>query len=319
MAGASRPQVGAVEAVTVRQATAQAQRDANLAAVAATGRKPNPRSQPGAPGIIFKRSDSPFTSTEGTHVTLLRAAGVTKRGFLTVPFRFQIPPIDGWQRSFSGRWTNFDVVGGKDGPAERTRFGGPGLRTVSFRTCFMDWHPSWGVWEPDLLEPILAVRELENLARKGIIFSLRVRDDGLYDHNDVAMLATIVQGDVESTAGEPDSRYITLSFQEYDELDEERKRRQAGAGAGGEPGPWTHTIAAGDTLYSLARFYYQTQTGWRWIASANKGLENWAPSRALTEWAAQSHRTRITVPQRPHGTAKTDPSRPNVATGVGRV
>jgi LysM repeat protein len=259
--------------------------------------KPNPRSQPNRPGAIFKRSDTPF-SGDGTHVTISKRDGVTKRGYLDVPFRFQIPPLESWQRSFTGRWSNFDVVGGADGPVERTRFGGPGLRTVNFRTMFLDWHPTWGVWQPDLLEPILAVRELEQLTRKGVIFALKVRNEGRFTHDDVNMLATITQGDVEEVSGEPDTRYVTISFQEYDELEAGRQARGA-SGTGGvtiRSNGASHTIKAGDTLYSLARTYYRRQSDWRTIALANAGMGNWAPTRALTEWSKQTGRKRVKVP-----------------------
>lgn len=256
--------------------------------------KPNPRSQPNKPGAIFKRSDTPF-SGEGTHVTISRREGVTKRGYLDVPFRFQIPPLESWQRSFTGRWSNFDVVGGADGPVERTRFGGPGLRTVNFRTMFLDWHPTWGVWQPDLLEPILAVKELENLARKGIIFTLKVRNDGRFTNDDVNMLATITQGDIEEVSAEPDTRYITLAFQEYDEL--EAARQQKGLSQPTLRGTGlSHTLKPGDTLYSLAREYFHRQTDWKLIAAANAGMANWAPSRALSEWAKQTGRKRVKIP-----------------------
>lgn len=285
----NRPGVGTVDLSAVLHA----------AEVGATfpgpGRKPNPRSQPNKPGVIFARSDTPF-SGDGTHVTMARREGVTKRGYLDVPYRFQVPPMDSWQRSFTGRWQNFDVVGGADGPGERSRFGGAGLRTVNFRTMFMDWHPSWGVWEPDLLEPILAVRELEVIAQKGVIFTLKIRNDGRFTHDDVNMLAVITQGDVEEVSGEPDTRYITLSFQEYDAA---QAARQAG-GLSGKPSLFgtgiSHTIASGDTLYSLARQYLGTQTGWRQIAKANAQMANWAPSRSLLEWSRQSGRTRIKIP-----------------------
>jgi hypothetical protein len=267
-----------------------------IAAAKALGLKPNPRSQPSKPGVIFKRSDSPF-SGDGTHVTLSRREGITRRGYLDVPFRFQIPPLESWQRSFSGRWQNFDVVGGEDGPRERTRFGGPGLRTVNFRTMFMDWHPSWGVWEPDLLEPILALRELEVLSRKGVIFALKLRNDGRFGHDDVNMLASILQGDVEETSGEPDTRYITLSFQEWDELQAKRQARGKGSKTTLKSSDGlSHKIVAGDTLYSLARANYGRQSDWRVIATANPGMSNWAPSRPLTQWVKQTGRKRIKIP-----------------------
>jgi hypothetical protein len=279
--------------------------------------KPNPRGRPGKPGVIFKRSDTPFVG-EGTRVSLSEEKGLTKPGYLDVPFRFQIPPQDGWQRSFTGRMNNFDVLGGAQGPLERSRPGGPGLETVTFRTMFMDYHPEWGVWEPDLLEPVLAIRQLRQFARLNLIFWLKVRST-LYDHFDVDILATITQGDVEEVAGEPETRYINLTFQEYDELDAERKRRQRGHGQ--NQGPWNHTIKAGDTLYKLARSYYKTQRLWPAIAAANPHMRSWPPSRDLMAWGKREHRSRVHVPVKPsianQGTGKR--TGPNTAAGVGAI
>lgn len=257
----------------------------------------DPRSQPGKPGVIFKRSDHPFHG-RGTQVSLHAVRGLTARRHLGVPFRFQIPPMDSWGRTFTGRMTAFDVIGGASGPRERSRPQGPGLRTVNFKTLFMDWHPSWGVWEPDVLAPIMAIRELEDLARKNVVFRLRIRNPHLYAHDDVSMFATITQGDVEEVAGEPDTRYITLSFTEYDELELERQARHDH----GAHGPWSHKVVAGDTLHSLARHYYHQQVLWPVIANANPGMSNWAPSRPLTEWAKKQHRTRVRVPEKPKAT-----------------
>jgi nucleoid-associated protein YgaU len=307
VATARRPRVGQVAPVATINRP-------NVRGDEPSGSKPNPRSQPGKPGVIFKRSDTPFVG-DGTHVVLHREKGLTKRGFLDVPFRFQIPPLDDWSRSFSGRWTNFDVVGGKNGPAERSRWGGAGLRTVQFRTMFMDWHPGWGVWEPDMLEPIMAVRELERLARRGIIFELKIRNHGMFEHNDVNMTAVLTQGDVSEVSGEPDTRYITLSFQEYDELEVERKRRQQQSPRGA--GPWSHTVVAGDTLYSLARHYYHAQSFWRLIAQANPGMADWAPSRSLLEWSKRQKRKRVKVPVK--GSTERQGRSPNTSQGEVRL
>lgn len=294
MATARRPQAGEVQLVNVNEATAVATAEAQAQAEYSDQRR-NPRSQPHAPGVIFKRSDHPFHG-QGTQVSLHAVRGLTRRGWLAVPYRFAIPPLDSWQHSFTGRMNAFDVVGGADGPAEHARPGGPGLQTVTFQALWMDWHPAhWGVWKPDQLAPILAVRELKQIARKNIIFRLRIRNPHLFRQDDVDMLATITQGDVEERAGEPDARYLTLSFQEYAELDAQRRSREKHQ----SDGPWTVKIKSGMTLRSLARDYYHEQSLWTVIANANPHMQNWAPSRDLHEWATKYHRTRITIPSKP--------------------
>lgn len=252
--------------------------------------------RPEAPSsnLPYRRGDTPFHG-EGTWVSMSRKPGYTLQGWLPVPFRLQIPPNEDVARTAAYNWTNFDVIGGEDGPGERTRPGGRRLRSMTLQSLFMDWEPSWQVWAPLVLEPILAVRELEFLCMKGVKFQLRIRDPHMYKHDDVDMMAVITQAELRAVNGEPDARYFNLSIQEYVPTEAERKAVK------NEVGPWTHTIdqKAYSSLYRLSKKYYKTHTEWQRIAAANKGMERISGARDLRSWSRQHKKKRIRIPIRP--------------------
>lgn len=244
-------------------------------------------------GLTWLRTDTPFTG-DGQRVELRREAGYTPPRYLGVPFRFQLPPTDPITRSGSFSWSNFDVLDEDDGAAERTRPGGKRLRTVSISSAFLSWNPTWEVWHPQLADPIMATRELEQLRDHGVRFRLRIRNPRLYEHDDVNMLAVITSATVTEQPSEPDTRYIALEFQEYEPTEVERKAIH------NEVGPWTHTIRDGDTLYKLAKRYHHRQSAWRLIArdSKNGNLEHQAPSHNLIGWSKKHKRKTIRIPKR---------------------
>jgi hypothetical protein len=242
------------------------------------------------PTTIFKRSDTPFEGG-GTEVTLQAEPGYTKSGFLGVPFRFQVPPLDNIQKTRGHNWQGYMVTGGADGPKERSRSEGPKLQTVTFKAIVLNWEPSWQVWSPDELEPQLAAAELEELVKRGIKFRLRIRNAELYDYDDVNMLAAMTQADVTEEAGEPDARYIQCGFQEWDPTEVERKALK------NTIGPWSHKVVAGDSLYTLSQHYYKTNTLWKLIAAANH-LTSYPPSQPLFVGNVKSHKV-LKIPAKP--------------------
>lgn len=222
---------------------------------------------------IFTRSDKPFDG-EGTEVMLVAEPGFTKPGWLGVPFRFQVPPLDKVSRTATHSEAGFVVLGGADGPRERSRSEGPKLRTVQFKAVFMSWQPDFAVWVPDLYEPQLAAAELEALSLEGIKFRLRIRNAHLYDYDDVNMIATCTQANVDEEAGEQDSRYINLSFQEWGVTPAEARAAQGGLG------PWTFkpSRTGKDSLYSLSTKYYKSAVLWKLIVQANPLLSRIPPT-----------------------------------------
>lgn len=246
--------------------------------------------QPLVSGLIFPRLDTPFIG-EGQQVSLSAEQGYTEHGKLKVPFRLQLPPHETIQRQTQFTWTNFDVFDPDDGASERTRRGGRRLRTVAINTMFLSWRPSFEVWSPQLLDPILAARELEHVCLDGLVFRLRIRNK-LYDSDDVNMLAVLLSCNVTEEPGEPDTRYVQLQFQEYRPTEVERRAIK------NELGPWRHDIAHGDTLYALAKHYYRRQSDWKRIARANGSLDQQPPSHDLWGWRVKHHHPTITIPQR---------------------
>lgn len=245
-------------------------------------------------GMIFPRADTPFHG-EGTRVTIQTEPGYTQHGKLTVPFRFQVPPIEDIARTSAFSWANFDVFDTERLAAERTRPGGRRLRTVPLSTMFVYRELPYEVWASHgTHDPVLATKQLEEFCNDGLKFRLRIRQHH-FNHDDVDMLATMTQCVVTEKVSEPDTRYVAMNFQEYVPTQLERDAVH------NTLGPWHHTIVKGDTLYSLARKYYRKQTDWRLIAraAANGNLENQAPSSDLLSWAKRHKRKAIVIPQNP--------------------
>jgi len=249
---------------------------------------------PSRPGTIFKRPNQPFVG-DGTHVTLSRIPGMTKSTRLDVPFRFQIPPTDGWQLSAGHNVGRYQVVSGRgtdraDLPGERARKGGANLRTFGFSTFFVDHNPDYAVWEMDDPDPIIMARELMQISLRGIVHRLRVRNTRYMDHDDVNMAVIMETCDISEQPGEPAVRNITMAWVEYVPTELDRR---------GADRPSSHTIKRNDTLYKLARAYYKNQSLWGVIAAANPGMASWAPSRDLAEWKAKTGHARVKIPDKP--------------------
>jgi hypothetical protein len=244
------------------------------------------------PTTIFKRSDTPFLGG-GTEVMISLEPGYTKSGWLGVPFRFQFPPLDKWDKTRSASWPGFMVVGGAKGPRERARHEGPKLQTVTFKAMFLNWEPGFEVWAPDELEPQLAAAELEALCQEGVKFRLRIRNAELYDYDDVNMIAVITQADVSEEAGEPDTRYMQLAFQEWEPSAQESKSVKQALG------PWTFKPVKGgsENLYGLSKKYYKTTALWRLIVAANPSLKNVPPSSTALYNSTGGHS--IKIPPKP--------------------
>lgn len=297
MSPAYRPSQGAI-----RDGAPRIIRVTNQPVTGSTAAAPSRTRSPGPakPTTLFKRADVGFGGGEGQEVQLIAEPGYTKQGFLDVPFRMQCPPLDQLSRTMQHNHQTYEVVGGPEGPEQRSRSGGPSLRTVPFKTVFLNWQPSWAIWptpdamDPALLEPLLAVAELEELCKRGIRFRLRIGNAALYDHDDVNMVCVLTQANTDEIAGEPDARYLNLVFQEWKPTEIER------ASVKNTLGPWTHKIVGGDTLYKLAVTYYKTNSLWQLIANANPGMQNGVPpSVNLLLWAQLHHKSSITIPAKP--------------------
>lgn len=262
------------------------------------------------PSRDLARDASLLTSPEGLHVLMRRVDGLTRKGVLAKPFLFQVPPLDNFPFSGGYNWDDYDTEGGPRSRRQKRQ-----LRSIQFRSMFVAEPETYTLirkasqwnrdWPPN---PLLLSREIELIAggrddlEKPTPFRLTVFTPVLFDQADVDMLATIRSYEIEAVAGEPDTRYFTISFTEFNPAKpfDPLGRGQVPQGFR-QPLPAAVSVAAlpagGDTMHALAKSYYGDPSRWRLIAKQN-GLRV-APSQPLGDVLAAKGRTSITIPVPP--------------------
>lgn len=286
--------------------------------------------------LIAARQNRPYHAAlrhdEGLRVSIRRVRGLTPKGLLLTPFYFQAPPLDTFSVTNAYTHTDYDTVraGQHDRPS------GLQLRTVQFNSLFVDTDYDWTVvrskrWNPIrssakereklgyitgeeyVPNPLLLTKELRRVLRSGSPFRLIVQHPPrLWGHRvyEVNMLATLRELQVEERAGELDARYVNVSFTEH-RTPSLQRRGQGTQPRGSHSLPATVTIAVSGqidiphvkndpakiNMHWLAKWFYGSASEWRWIAKANKPLEDWAPDRNLVILAQKRKRDlKIKVP-----------------------
>ena len=159
------------------------------------------------------------------------------------------------------------------------------LRSFGIDTMTCTWNPRW------MTHPNQDPEEVKNnLAKIGrsrepveLLAKLTRHYAGYSDFHGAVTLRTMTRS---LRRGEPDSRYFTLDFREFNELVGDRLGHGQGGGGGGGGGtqisigeahwqlPTKHKLKGDDSLRSLARLYYQDENRYHRIGDAN-GLGQW--------------------------------------------
>lgn len=266
---------------------------------------------------------------EGMLVTMYSLKGITAADVLKTPFYFQCPPIDDVTRSYAYDWQTYNTLR----RGEMMQAAGRRLATISFGTLFVDQTYSWtfqrkygSVPDPqnnlNYPNPQKMARELVQIMHSGTPFGLSVTHPKLWKRADIHWAtkhgnAAVLQSvDVSERAGELDTRYVNVSFQEYRDP-KIRRRAQEGQGRDESRGrdlPVTVVVHKdstagvrdgerdGDegktfkdvTLRKLAKFYYGEQSLWRDLAKAN-GIKNFSGDRPLGEYVKRRKEKQIKV------------------------
>jgi hypothetical protein len=234
------------------------------------------------------RPDLPFDGDDGLKITLRREPGVTPPGFLTVPFRFQAPPLDRYGRAWRFDWTSNQTLRA----GEQAREGGRQLERPSFQTMFLDEDLQWLVWTGTLdVQRLLA--ELKALLVKPAPFRLTVSQPALWGPRPLTnIVAAFTSIEPEERGGELGTEYTQVEFVEVkrQRLEQRRRPRESDHER-------RHTIKAGESLYDIALKVYHRKSAWSKIKKAN-GIQGVPPdsSRDLSRWAKAHHRTTLRVP-----------------------
>jgi hypothetical protein len=189
-----------------------------------------------------------FDANDGARVVLSREPGLTARGLLVTPFRFQVPPSDDITISHAFTHTDYETIGGQ-------QFSQPNslaLKTVALSGMMLpDTDISYGVHhyvdpvtrhgrmretpiaytnadasstdaeESSLAyadappNPILVARQLTKLMESGTPFRLSIGQGHAWNIQDFSNAVTLRTVSVIERAGEPTTRYADLAFTEY--------------------------------------------------------------------------------------------------------
>lgn len=265
--------------------------------VKATIERYSPRAQSAATIIRDAKAQA---KRDGLRVVMRRIPGLTPPNLLRKPFTFQAPPLEEIAREMAFTFSEIDALGGTlDRPVSRA------LTTISFDTLFVDYQAPWVVAGDRYDTPLSYLDELEQILDAGRPFRLVIHQARLWGRPDVDMAATLRSVRPSEKHGEPDARYVAVSFTEHRSslLQSTTKLGTDGTVRGNDKTPatvkvkddggaiispnakhpdWGDGKRAGPvTMYKLARFFYGEHGKWVLIAGRN-GLTV-GPSRPLNE------------------------------------
>lgn len=259
-------------------------------------------------------TDLPPTG-RGLQVRLMPIPGISNTTLMPRDYLFQCPPMDTFQQSYAQQWNDYDSIDGpRSRPVNRT------LTTITFGTLMVGL-PSighgypWTVIDPAPLsfskkfrhhddgtqDAQTRSRQLLDIMRSASPFRLVIANPDLWNSPDVDMAATLRTLTVEERSGEPDTRYLNVSFSEFLDPDLPAFTPLVLTGTASNL-PTSLRIAdmflGADTMHDLAAKYYGDPSRWRAIASANKFLAGIGASASIiTQFGnSKTHKT-VTVPK----------------------
>jgi hypothetical protein len=243
-------------------------------------------------------------SGDGLRITMRFERGVTRGDVLAVPFRFQVPVINDFVRSYVFTWATYDTL--RSG--QRSRPQGRQLQQLPIDTMLMDQPTADAtskvvVWR-GATDPQDLIRELLGIAgmlpgREPQPFRLVVDQPAVWGSTPlINSLATLTALQATQKSGEVGTEYLSATFLEYDETQVGRNQQASGGQRPAQHGDTKYTLRAGDTLYSIATHsHFHQASAWKKIAGAN-GISGVSASSAteLAAWAKRHHKTAITIP-----------------------
>jgi hypothetical protein len=237
----------------------------------------------------------------------------TAKGLLGTPFCFQTAPIEEFKVSHAYEHADFMTV--RFG--QYSRPSGRQLRQVPYAGLILNWKPPWSNldpgdttgWWPNIEAMVDELKAILNSGTPFHIFAYHA----ITGIEDLDMDATMRTLDVTDRAGEPDTRYLDITFTEYrrlgvQDIDNPVSGSTGGVSVqrgytigtsvplvppggnkgGGVTGKTPARVSPGQlapgsrSLYDLAKQYYGSTAQWTRIANANPGLGGFGPSSDLS-------------------------------------
>jgi hypothetical protein len=241
------------------------------------------------------RPDLPFNARDGIKITLRREPGITPKGFLEVPFRFQVGPTETIPRTWTYNWQTTPTIAA----GEQATDGGKQLDRLSFSTMFLDLPEDFMVWTGSL-DVQRMLTELRLLLEEPAPFRLTLGQTALWGPRPlVNTIAAFTSINPEQRGGYLGTEYTNVEFIQIgrERLSESARQRPSEAEQ-----ERRYTLRPNDTLYGIAELCYMKRSSYHIITKANGiaevGAKGVAPdsSEALEDWAAIHNRKTLRVP-----------------------
>ena len=230
----------------------------------------------------------------GLRVRLRRIDGLTSKKVLRTrdAYYFQCGPLEEFAVDHAHSFSDYDTIS----RGQYSWKGGRQLRQVAFDTLAVDWGNFVIEHHFDVED---MVEDLEAILNEGTPFDLLVTHNYASGPVELHMAATLRTLRVSERAGEPDARYLSVSFVEYREPVVSRKGKKRRRRSG-RLYPVTHELGPTDTFRSLSKRYYKHVHGARVIANYN-GVRDWGMHTPIVDHPRFRPLSKITIPRPPTG------------------
>ena len=176
-------------------------------------------------GRPSQTASRPLQATDEGLIVAMSAIPESGKG-LRLPFVFQTSPLEEFKVGHAFEHADFMTVR----YGQYSRPSGKQLRQVPFAGLILNYKPSWALSGGNIAA---MVQELQSICDSGTPFHLIAFHPGAPYITDLEMDATMRTLDVTEKAGEPDTRYLDITFVEYRRLGRDTKVDGSGGAGGG--------------------------------------------------------------------------------------
>lgn len=227
----------------------------------------------------------------GLRLRLKAIPGLTPKPILRNPLYIPVVLGPDFEVGEEALHTDFETVGAGQFSSPAGGKHAPQLKAVSFETLSLTWDAKWLIY-PDttpqeLREELKAILD----SRKPVEMFAHIGPHGR--GQELRMQATLRSMRRILRHGENDTRYFNLEWKQYRSPVAGRSAANAYANL-----PTTHTLDKDDTLRSIAKRYYGTESMWQFLASQN-GIKSWGGDDPLVKMNRYKVGNKIKVPVPP--------------------
>jgi hypothetical protein len=239
----------------------------------------------------------------GLHARLRAVHDLTPAHVLRTPLTLPVMIGEEFAVDEEYPWEDFPTVGGGEHSSPAPGNARPQAKFTG-ETMSLTWSPRW-LAMPDV-SPEKLQRELLRTGRRRAIFDLLIVNRPSADFAEFSGYANIRRISRAIRRGEPDARYYTIDFSEYNPLTVGQRKHRFGSKR-----PTTHALDANDTWRSLARELLGNEGYWRNIAQEN-GMTNWGSNDPLVDSKRFKVGDRVKIPDEESGGGTAFPGRDQV-------